>query len=767
MKKLIAILSIVILLAVGIVPAFSGSNTTHNFFYKPDYGEKGAASYNRYNAALDTTDIFLYSLYGLSDLINNWAIEDQIVTMIPVACTYSDNNTFTLPEDYTSRFAAGAVVQAQVAAGMVYSTVASSSYSAPTTTVNLNDAVLTDPIIRVYVVATRDGLWPNGPGYVVARDYGTDQAALAAADAVAVVAKKELLITYAFPIDADVTLAAPKVTVQPGVPFAIATTKTLTINGTLDAGPYQIFSCTGTGKVVLSKTSAKALYPQWWGAAMNGTTDDRVPFQAAIDCSKSSSIPDVVIVGSLKVTDYVYIDGATNLRGQVGQSEIINDSTAAAAVWVGTDPATWNGYKSIITGIKFSGTATNTTNCHGIHVKAMLAMIRDCVFSGIHGSGIRGEYAQYNQYLYNGFSTCDRYGIEVTTASYDATGSGDLLIEGNYQNIGNTLGGMHLAIMNSVVRKNTFTDLLMGLHLEGINNTEENNTYENSTGATARVMLELKPLIFPTKSLNSSFIGAATNTTPVTIDAASTAYVEFSGNAFNISPPTQYILNNSTYAARLKNNKEANGTITFVTGLYSLGTIDENGLRLMSGAWAPSTFGTSLEMQFRSGSDAAFMTAYDRTNSLYKDLTIGVDSLHIVNGGNDCLTIDGTSNVVTMGHYGAGTATFDASGNISSVSDERLKNIQGKYTAGLKELMGIQPISYKWNKKSGMETKHVYGGFSAQNIQKVMPEAVYENKEGTLSFNDRAILAAAVNAIKELNTKVIKLEAKIKRLEAR
>lgn len=251
--------------------------------YKENLGD--SLWHIKLNAGLDAlwdADVaFTSTIADLSSLINNWAIEDQIVTMIPVAHTYVDSNTFKVTGDYTSRFPAGAVVQVQLAAGMVFSTVDTSSYSAPDTTVNLVDAILgaSDTMVRVYVVATRDGLWPNGPGYVVARDYGSDRAALEAVDAVAAAAGKELLITATFPIDDDVTLAAPKVSVQPGVPFAISTTKTLTINGNLNAGPYQIFSCTGTGKVVFGTGSVEAVYPEWWGVSSSAM----LAFQAAVN----------------------------------------------------------------------------------------------------------------------------------------------------------------------------------------------------------------------------------------------------------------------------------------------------------------------------------------------------------------------------------------------------------------------------------------------------------------------------------------------------
>ena len=162
-------------------------------------------------------------------------------------------------------------------------------------------------------MATRDGLWPNGPGYVVARDYGTDRAALEAADAVAAAAGKELRITATFSIDDDVALVAPKVTVQPGVPFAISTTKTLTINGALDAGLYQIFSSTGTGKVLFGDGAVKENCPQWWGGVADNTTVSTAAIQAAMNAFGGLSGSR----GSVKITGAFLIDGNLILPRQV------------------------------------------------------------------------------------------------------------------------------------------------------------------------------------------------------------------------------------------------------------------------------------------------------------------------------------------------------------------------------------------------------------------------------------------------------------------
>ena len=109
--------------------------------------------------------------------------------------------------------------------------------------------------------------------------------------------------------------------------------------------------------------------------------------------------------------------------------------------------------------------------------------------------------------------------------------------------------------------------------------------------------------------------------------------------------------------------------------------------------------------------------------------------------------------------YGAGTLTTDASGNVTAASDERLKDIQGSFSKGLDTIEALNPILYNWNSISGMEMNTTYAGFSAQNVQSVLPEAIGVDARGYLSLQDRPIMAASVNAIKELNARLKVVEA--------
>jgi hypothetical protein len=90
-------------------------------------------------------------------------------------------------------------------------------------------------------------------------------------------------------------------------------------------------------------------------------------------------------------------------------------------------------------------------------------------------------------------------------------------------------------------------------------------------------------------------------------------------------------------------------------------------------------------------------------------------------------------------------------------SDERLKDIMGESMYGLKDVKGLKPIVFKWKNQKKYDAR-VHQGFSAQNVEKVMGAAVYQNNEGTKLIEDRALIAMLVNAVKELSAKVDALE---------
>jgi len=84
----------------------------------------------------------------------------------------------------------------------------------------------------------------------------------------------------------------------PGAVLAVGTGATLTINGPLEAGLYQIFSCAGTGKVTFGQGSVKETYAEWWGAIGDNVTDNYAPMQQAITMTANSQCPFLKLLGA-------------------------------------------------------------------------------------------------------------------------------------------------------------------------------------------------------------------------------------------------------------------------------------------------------------------------------------------------------------------------------------------------------------------------------------------------------------------------------------
>jgi hypothetical protein len=117
----------------------------------------------------------------------------------------------------------------------------------------------------------------------------------------------------------------------------------------------------------------------------------------------------------------------------------------------------------------------------------------------------------------------------------------------------------------------------------------------------------------------------------------------------------------------------------------------------------------------------------------------------------------------------AGPTATKASGTTwANPSDERIKKDIADYTTGLDAILALRPRTFRYNGLGG-STEDMPGiGFIAQEVEGVMSEMVFsastrlqpEDEEPTdlLSIDQSPLALALVNAVKELNARVIALE---------
>ncbi|MFZ3136091.1 MAG: tail fiber domain-containing protein [Thermodesulfovibrionales bacterium] len=170
--------------------------------------------------------------------------------------------------------------------------------------------------------------------------------------------------------------------------------------------------------------------------------------------------------------------------------------------------------------------------------------------------------------------------------------------------------------------------------------------------------------------------------------------------------------------------------------------------------------------------------------------------------------------ITNTGNTGIGTITpsyqlqlsTDSAAKLSTntwtiASDARLKTNIQSYTKGLKEILQINPVTYKYNGKGGIGHNKVTSkdpvtgeeieteiidtellsktnvGVLAKDIQSVVPEAVSShkgkiNKDDTdetdiLDFNSHPLTFILINAVKELKAQIDSLEEQIADLKAK
>lgn len=155
-------------------------------------------------------------------------------------------------------------------------------------------------------------------------------------------------------------------------------------------------------------------------------------------------------------------------------------------------------------------------------------------------------------------------------------------------------------------------------------------------------------------------------------------------------------------------------------------------------------------------------------NNPYED-TVGeliyIGSRSAYNGADAPLFIvnNNIDGAIALNHHTSVAGDLYVKGAAYNPSDKRLKNISGKNKIGLEKLRELTVYNFTFKDD---KTKTPRIGLIAQDVQKVLPEAVDKNKDGFLKLKQENITYLMFNAIKQLDTLVQGIINELKILEA-
>ena len=182
-----------------------------------------------------------------------------------------------------------------------------------------------------------------------------------------------------------------------------------------------------------------------------------------------------------------------------------------------------------------------------------------------------------------------------------------------------------------------------------------------------------------------------------------------------------------------------------------------------AGNYALVNFGTNGSARFFFGMNADSDVNVDKL-SFFDSAFSAVNPVMTFTGGNVGIGTQAPTDKLSVN----GTASKPGGGTWAVFSDERLKNINGKFTRGLKDVMQLQPLRYQYrpNNALNLKSETEYVGFGAQAVQKVIPEAVTANSAGYLMVNSDPIIWTMLNAIKEQQQQIAQLKEEVQKLRA-
>jgi len=151
--------------------------------------------------------------------------------------------------------------------------------------------------------------------------------------------------------------------------------------------------------------------------------------------------------------------------------------------------------------------------------------------------------------------------------------------------------------------------------------------------------------------------------------------------------------------------------------------------------------GSAAGIMFRTGGHEGVLRGY-----VYVDSSNNIGFLN--SGGSWSLRCDNSGNVV-------------ATGDVTAYSDARIKTEVKTVEDALDKVLALRGVTYK---RTDIEDKSTKLGVIAQEVKEVLPEVVSENEDGMLTVSYGNMVGVLIEAMKEQQSMIETLEAKIELL---
>jgi hypothetical protein len=310
------------------------------------------------------------------------------------------------------------------------------------------------------------------------------------------------------------------------------------------------------------------------------------------------------------------------------------------------------------------------------------------------------------------------------TVTIASTGSGS-------SNISNGTSNVSIASANGAITMATAGTTAITV------DTSQNVGIGNASSNVNDQVGGVRPLLVSKSDTNTTIAGSLADIVVGNSDTTTSNTSQLSFAAITGANTTYYTSAaiNCIFGARTNGQYPA-GILTFSTSTSTNSAPTEkmrldNSGNLLVGTTGSNFTGAKLSVTNSGGSNQGALGLIN-SNSSSKSWTFGPDT----NGNMVCMTGSAAGAYINYGSNGW-----------SATSDERLKDITGVIENGIEKICVLRPVIYTW-KFDAKKISQV--GLIAQDVQKVLPQAVSEGSDGYLGVRYTEVVPLLVAAIQEL-----------------